>query len=57
MSVVNFIYTVLAILIATAIIAIARTRFIRVKLGKSLSLVTQLLKKLIELIDKAIKLL
>ena len=57
MSVVNFIYTVLAILIATAIIAIVKTRFFRVKLRERLSSVTQLLKKFIKIIDKAIKLL
>ena len=57
MSAVNIIYAVLAILIATAIIAIVKTRFFRVKLREGLSLVTQLLKKFIKLIDKAIKLL
>lgn len=57
MSTVNIIYTVLAILIATAILAIVKTRFIRVKLRKSLSLVTQFLNNIIKLIDKAIKLL
>ncbi len=57
MSAENFIYTVLAILIATAIIAIVKTRFIHIKLREGLSSVTQLLKELIKLIDKAIKLL
>lgn len=57
MSAINIIYPVIAILIASAIIAIVKTRFFRVKLRERLSSVTQLLKKLIELIDKAIKLL